>query len=92
MGHQVILAQSKMKKLLFSTALALFLFAVPAVSAEETCVQVQVYGGGVGTVCGEKTHEPVPADIAGLNPTILGGGLLLASGAIFVFSRKYFRK
>ncbi len=91
MGQRAIIFHSAMKKLFLSTVLALFLFAAPAY-AEETCVQVQVYGGGVGTVCGEKTHEPVPADLAGLNPSILGGGLVLASGVLFALSRKFSRK
>lgn len=92
MGQQAIISHLKMKKLLLTTILVLGLFGAPAAYAEETCVQVQVYGGGVGTVCGAKTHEPVPADLAGLNPTVLGGGLVLASGAFFVLSRKFSRR
>ena len=81
-----------MKKLLFATFLLLGLYLVPAVSAKETCVQVQVYGGGVGTVCGEKTHEPVPADLAGITPAMVAGGLFLASGTLMYLSRKFSRR
>ena len=81
-----------MKKLLFAAILISALFMAPAASAEETCVQVQVYGGGVGTVCGEKTHEPVPADIVGITPATIAGGLFLASGTLVYLSRKFSRK
>ncbi len=81
-----------MKKLFFVAILTLGLLKAPAVSAEETCVQVQVYGGGVGTVCGAKTHEPVPADLAGITPVAIAGGLFLASGTLVYLSRKFTRK
>ena len=81
-----------MKKLLFVASLVLGLYLAPAAYAQETCVQVQVYGGGVGTVCGAKTHEPVPADLAGITPATIAGGLFLASGTLVYLSRKFSRK
>ena len=81
-----------MKRFIFIVVLMLSLYRASPVSAEETCVQVQVYGGGVGVVCGTKTHEPVAADLAGVNPTLLGGAMVLASGAFFALSRKFLRK
>ena len=78
-----------MKKLLFVASLVLGLYLAPAAYAEETCVQVQVYGGGVGTVCGAKTHEPVPADLVGITPVTIAGGLFLASGTLVYLSRKF---
>jgi len=81
-----------MKKLLFAAILVFGLYLAPAVYAEETCVQVQVYGGGVGTVCGAKTHEPVPADLAGITPVTIAGGLFLASGTLVYLSRKFSRR
>jgi len=77
-----------MKKIILALVLTFGLFrAVPAL-AEENCVQVQVYGGGVGVVCGEKTHEPVPADLAGVGPLAIGSGLVAASGILALLSRK----
>jgi hypothetical protein len=81
-----------MKRFIFIVILMLSLYRPSLVNAEETCVQVQVYGGGVGVVCGTKTHEPVPADLAGLNPALIGGGLVLASGVLVVLSRKFSRR
>lgn len=81
-----------MKKLIFVAILLLGLYLAPAAYAEETCVQVQIYGGGVGTVCGEKTHEPVPADLAGISPATIAGGLFLASGTLVYLSRKFSRR
>mgnify|MGYP001595897752 FL=1 len=81
-----------MKKLFFTAILILGLLKAPAVYAEETCVQVQVYGGGVGTVCGAKNHEPVPADLAGITPATIAGGLFLASGTLVYLSRKFSRR
>jgi hypothetical protein len=80
-----------MKKLLFTAILVFGLLMAPGVYAEETCVQVQVYGGGVGTVCGAKTHEPVAADLAGVTPAMIAGGLFLASGTLVYLSRKFSR-
>ena len=81
-----------MKKFIFVAILVLGFLWAPVAYAEETCVQVQVYGGGVGTVCGEKTHEPVPADLAGITPAMVAGGLFLASGTLMYLSRKFSRR
>jgi len=81
-----------MKKLLLIAILTLGLFKAAPAYAEETCVEVQVYGGGVGVVCGAKTHEPVPAGLAGISLQAIGGGLLLTSGAILALSRKFLRR
>jgi hypothetical protein len=81
-----------MKKMLLALVLALSLFGAQTVHAEETCVEVQVYGGGVGVVCGVKTHEPVPADIAGISPQAIGSGLIMGSGALVYLSRKFSRR
>ena len=79
-----------------SLVLALSLFAVtlfvPASSFAQTTnlepgVCVSVYGGGV--VCGAK-HEVVPTAL-GDNLLILGGAFLVASAALFLFSRKLVR-
>lgn len=53
----------------------------------ETCIETQVYGGGVGVVCGVKTHEPVDTAI-GDNLFLLAGGLLLASYGFHRLSKK----
>mgnify|MGYP001567630173 CR=1 FL=1 len=79
---------SVMKKIIFVLVLASALFTAKPVMAEEVCVQVQVYGGGVGTVCGAKTHETVDADFAGITPGVLGAGLVGLSGVLAYFSRK----
>lgn len=83
-----------MKKLAVTfLVLGILFFAPGAVLAqEEECVQVQVYGGGVGVVCGAKTHEPVPADFAGIDPSFLGAGLMVASGSLVYLSRKFSRR
>jgi hypothetical protein len=81
-----------MKKIILATFLSLALFAAKPAYAEEVCVEVQVYGGGVGVVCGTKTHEPVPADIAGISPLTIGAGLVMASGALVYLSRKFSRR
>ena len=54
---------------------------------EEICVEATVYGGGIGVVCGIKTHEPVDTGIAD-NPLLLGAGLLITSGLLYRFSKK----
>lgn len=54
---------------------------------EEVCVETTVYGGGIGVVCGIKTHEPVDTGIAD-NPLLLGAGLLITSGLLYRFSKK----
>ncbi len=54
---------------------------------EEVCIETTVYGGGVGVVCGVKTHEPVDTGIAD-NPLIFGAGLLIASGLLYRFSKR----
>lgn len=76
-----------MKKLIATFLLFFAALFVPAASyAEENCVQV--YGGGV--VCGEEApeHEPVDTDLGDINFAVVGGALLLASGAFFYLSRK----
>jgi len=54
---------------------------------EEVCIETTVYGGGVGVVCGVKTHESVDTGIAD-NPLIFGAGLLIASGLLYRFSKR----
>lgn len=79
-----------MKKLVLATVLvALALFPAKAVYAEDqTCVQVSIYGGGVGMVCGAKTHEPVNAAFEGITPGVLGGALVGVSGVLAYLARK----
>lgn len=79
---------SIMRKVVIALALVTALFTAKPAMAEEICVQVQVYGGGVGTVCGAKTHETVDADFAGITPGVLGAGLVGLSGVLAYFSRK----
>ena len=81
-----------MKKLIFVLALVLSLTtAKPVMAEDQTCVEVQVYGGGVGTVCGAKTHEPVNTDIAGITPAVIGGGFIGLSAVLAYFSKKFKR-
>ena len=54
---------------------------------EEVCIETTVYGGGVGVVCGVKTQEPVDTVIAD-NPLLFGAVLLIASGLLFLFSKR----
>lgn len=56
-------------------------------STEEICVETTVYGGGVGVVCGTKTHEPVDTAI-GDNPFLLVSTLLASSYGLYKFGRK----
>ena len=79
-----------MKKLVLVTAfVSLALLATKPVYAEDqTCVQVPVYGGGVGTVCGAKTHEPINTAFEGITPAMVGGALVGASGVLAYFARK----
>ena len=56
-------------------------------STEEICVETTVYGGGVGVVCGTKTHEPVDTAI-GDNPFLIVTTLLASSYALSKFGRK----
>lgn len=56
-------------------------------STEEVCVETTVYGGGVGVVCGTKTHEPVDTAI-GDNPFLLASTLLASSYGLYKFGRK----
>lgn len=79
---------SIMRKVVITLALVTALFTAKPVMAEEVCVQVQVYGGGVGTVCGAKTHETVNTDFAGITPGMVGTGLVGLSGVLVYFSRK----
>jgi len=59
-------------------------FAPANVYAEEQ-VCTQVYGGGV--VCGAATeHKPV--NTAGINPAVLGAGLLVASRGLSALSKR----
>lgn len=81
-----------MKKLITALLLAIVLLTPGVVRAEhetdaENCVETQVYGGGVGVVCGVKTHDPVDTAI-GDNPVLLAGGLLLASYGFLRLSKK----
>lgn len=78
-----------MKKTVFALALVLALTtAKPVMAEDETCVEVQVYGGGVGVVCGAKTHEPVDTDFAGVTPGIIGGSLVGVSAVLAYLSQK----
>jgi hypothetical protein len=77
-----------MKKVVFAATLVLALLTAKPVVAQETCVQVQVYGGGVGTVCGAKTHETVDTAFEGLTPGMLGGALVGVSGILGLLARK----
>ena len=54
---------------------------------EEICIETTVYGGGVGVVCGTKTHEPVDTAI-GDNPFLLVSTLLASSYGLYKFGRK----
>jgi len=56
-------------------------------STEEICVETTVYGGGVGVVCGTKTHEPVDTAI-GDNPFLIVSTLLVFSYGLYKFGRK----
>ena len=85
-----------MKKLITLLTLLTFLSFPLGVSAdgqvlgestEEVCVETTVYGGGVGVVCGTKTHEPVDTAI-GDNPFLLVSTLLASSYALSKFGRK----
>jgi hypothetical protein len=81
-----------MRKVIFSIALVVALFAAKPVMAQESnCVQVPLYGGGVGTVCGAKTHETVDTAFEGITPGVLGGAFLGVSG-IFAYLSKKARK
>lgn len=51
---------------------------------DEICIETTVYGGGVGVVCGIKTHEPVDTGVEDIIP-VLAGGLLVSS---FLFYQK----
>jgi len=79
-----------MKKLVLVTALVslALLAAKPVYAEDQTCVQVPVYGGGVGTVCGAKTHEPINTAFEGITPAMVGGALVGASGVLAYFARK----
>ncbi len=77
-----------MRKAVFALVLVAALFMAKPAMAEEVCVQVQVYGGGVGTVCGAKTHEAVETDFAGITPGMVGAGLVGLSGVLAYFARK----
>ena len=56
-------------------------------STEEVCIETTVYGGGVGVVCGTKTHEPIDTAI-GDNPFLLVSTLLASSYGLYKFGRK----
>ena len=78
-----------MRKVIFSGVMVLALFmAKPAMAQETNCVQVPLYGGGVGTVCGAKTHETVDTAFEGLTPGLLGGAFLGVSGVFAYLSKK----
>ena len=64
------------------------LLALPAKIAqasEDEVICPQPYGGGV--VCGVKTHEPVATGI-GDNIPLIGASFILASGVLFLLSKK----
>lgn len=78
-----------MRKVIFLGALALALFtAKPVMAQETTCVNVPLYGGGVGTVCGAKTHETVDTAFEGVTPGFLGGAFLGVSGIFAYIAKK----
>ncbi len=79
-----------MKKLILSLAIALSALVLPGSAYAQTTnvepgVCVSVYGGGV--VCGAK-HEIVDTDLGDINPAVLGGAFIFASGALFLLSKK----
>ena len=82
-----------MQKLFLTLALLGALIAPTSVLADheedvETCVETPVYGGGVGVVCGAKTHEPIDTDLGDINFAVLGGALLTSSLLILRLSKK----
>ncbi len=80
-----IIAHAIMKYSILTLAILAAVFLTPqAVFAQENCVTV--YGGGV--VCGAEIHEPIDTDLGDVNPTVLGGGLLLTSGILLYLSKK----
>lgn len=75
-----------MKKLIPVLIILFAVFSMPkGVVAQDNEVCTEVYGGGV--VCGAKTHTPVETGLAD-NPAYLGGAFILASGALYLLSRK----
>lgn len=82
--------QSTIRKITLFTAILAAVLLVPrdTFAAHEVEHCVQVYGGGV--VCGIQApeHKPVEADLGDINPALIGGGLLLASGILLYLSRR----
>ncbi len=79
-----------MKRAILILVLVLSAMLLPGgVHAQTTTVDpgvcVSVYGGGV--VCGAR-HEVVDTALGDINPAILGGAFTLASGALFLLSKK----
>lgn len=78
-----------MKKLIAIISLIMVLLVTPGKAfAEDNCVQVQVYGGGVGVVCGAKTHEPVDTALIDFNPVLATTSIFSLSGVLYLISRK----
>lgn len=80
---------SMLKKLVvLASIFAVFSLPKLALASEVTDEEIicpQPYGGGV--VCGVKTHVPVNTGLAD-NLPLIGAGFILASGALFYFSKK----
>lgn len=78
-----------MKKTILALLLILSAYFTPGSVYAQTNLEpgvcVSVYGGGV--VCGAK-HEVVDTALGDVNPAVLGGAFLLASGLLVYFSRK----
>lgn len=83
-----------MQKLIITLAVVIGALTAPATALAdheqdvETCIETPVYGGGVGVVCGAKTHEPIDTDLGDVNFAILGGSLLASSFFILRLSKK----
>jgi len=80
-----------MKKLITVLAILVSILLMPgqasAQETVETCVETTVYGGGVGVVCGVKTHTPINTAL-GDNSLALALVLLGASAGLLYLSKK----
>ena len=81
-----------MRNIVITFILGLAVLVAPsgAQASHEEIVCPQPYGNGV--VCGAKTHEPVDAALGDINPAILGGGFLVASGTVLYLSKRFQNK
>lgn len=80
-----------LKKILVAVTILSAVLATPQVSYAKT-ICTQEYGQPV--VCKEEeqvlaiTHEPKPTALGDVNPAILGGGLVAASGVLLYLSKR----